>query len=247
MAQGLSLTPAKQAPSTPESERFSLAERTGINIPRGESWLSLLGGGGLLAFALWRRGKWGALAVLPGCELLRRGISRHSFLYRLLNIDRMKAATSETSPWLSTERAVTINRPPQELYITWRDFEQLPALLSTLKEVQVQNFMHSRWIAQLKGERSLAWEAEIVSEEPGEHITWRTLPGSSIAHQGTIRFTPAPGNRGTEVKVMLEYMPPGGRLADLFARALGMAPTQRLRESLRQFKAVMEAGEVPRT
>jgi len=243
MAQGLSLTPA-QVPT----ERRSLSTGQTINIQRGERWLSPAGGGVLLALGIKKRGFWGLAGALLGCELLRRGISRHSFLYQALHIRSAPQTSSggrREALCCRTERAVTINRSPQEVYLSWHHFEQLPEILSILKEVQVQNFMHSRWVIVTPGGFSFAWEAEIVSEEPGQHISWRTRPGSAIAQRGTIEFTPAPGGRGTEVKVVLDYHLPGGKPADLLARAFGISPDQRLRESLRQFKANMEAGEFP--
>jgi len=245
MAQGLSLTPAQ----IPIEARSPYTGQT-INIQRGERWLSLVGGGALLVFGIKKHGLWGLASALLGCEMLRRGISRHSFLYQALHIKTAPQTPSSAGRetfYCRTERAITINRPPQEVYLSWHHFEQLPDILSVLKEVQVQNLMHSRWVIVTPGGFSFAWEAEIISEEPSQHISWRTRPGSAIAQRGIIEFTPAPGGRGTEVKVVLDYHLPGGKPADLLARAFGIAPDQRLRESLRQFKARMETGELPTT
>ena len=223
-------------------------ERT--NIGRGESWISGIGGAALCTYGLWKRGGWGmALALLGGCLVLR-GISRRSALYQMLGVSTAQHDPREqVDRWraraLRIERTVTVNLPPQELYRRWRDLARLPEMIPGIKEVQVQSPIQSRWTMKARGLFAVSWEAVIRSEEPNEYLTWQTLPGSTIRHQGSVQFTPAPGGRGTEVKVILEYMPPVGRLADRLVSLCGLAPEQQVREALRHFKARMETGEIP--
>src|SRR5207237_1200764 len=61
------------------------------------------------------------------------------------------------------------------------------------------------------------------------------------------RFRKAPGNRGTEVSVALEYKAPGGAIARSLAALVGWEPEQVVRESLRHLKQLTEAGEIPTT
>jgi uncharacterized membrane protein len=91
---------------------------------------------------------------------------------------------------------------------------------------------------------TVQWLARITEERQGEHLSWATLPGSSVSHSGTIRFTPAPGDRGTEVEVALRYDAPAGRIGVVLARLLGEEPKRQLSEDLRRFKQLLEAGEV---
>jgi hypothetical protein len=62
-----------------------------------------------------------------------------------------------------------------------------------------------------------------------------------------VRFVPAPGNRGTEVHVTLSYLPPGGSPGVIVGKLLNKITAQTVKEDLRRFKDVMEAGEVPTT
>ncbi len=80
---------------------------------------------------------------------------------------------------------------------------------------------------------------------PNELIAWRSLEGVDVDNAGSVRFRPAPGNRGTEVTVELNYEPPAGRIGVTIAKLFGEEPEQQVREDLRRFKQVMEAGEVP--
>ena len=59
-----------------------------------------------------------------------------------------------------------------------------------------------------------------------------------------VRFQAAPGDRGTEVRVELEYAPPGGAVGATIAKLFGEEPEQQVGSDLRHLKQVMEAGEV---
>src|SRR5205823_1731739 len=71
--------------------------------------------------------------------------------------------------------------------------------------------------------------------------------GSDVQHAGSVRFTPAPGDRGTEIRVALRYQPPAGPLGKIGAKVAtlwGESPPQQVREDLRALKQVIETGEV---
>ena len=143
------------------------------------------------------------------------------------------------------ERTVTILRSPAELYAEWRNLERLPEIMSHIESVTPLVGLRSRWVVRGPGDTRVTWEAEIVADEPERLIAWRSVGPADVEHAGSVRFTPAPGNRGTEVKVILTYAPPGGRLGVALATLLGRSPDQDIREDLRRFKQRMEAGEVP--
>ncbi|NJN19465.1 MAG: hypothetical protein HC822_26080 [Oscillochloris sp.] len=75
-------------------------------------------------------------------------------------------------------------------------------------------------------------------------IAWRSEPDAQIVNAGSVRFRDAPGERGTEIRVVLEYMPPAGMLGRAAARLLGEEPGQQVMDDLRRLKMVIEAGEV---
>src|SRR3712207_4803672 len=67
------------------------------------------------------------------------------------------------------------------------------------------------------------------------------------ADDATIRFVPAPGDRGTEMHVELETSPPGGVVGARVAKVFGADPEQNVKDDLRRFKQVVETGEVGRS
>ena len=57
-----------------------------------------------------------------------------------------------------------------------------------------------------------------------------------------MKFAEAPGARGTELHVAMEWAPPGGSLGKSFASLFGGDPGLMVESDLRRFKATMEAG-----
>jgi uncharacterized membrane protein len=142
------------------------------------------------------------------------------------------------------ERTVTIMRPPEDLYARWRDLARLPEVMAHLESVTSIDERRSRWVARGPAGTRIEWQAEITADEPGRLIAWRSVEGSDIENAGSVRFTPAPGGRGTEVKVLLSYELPAGRLGEAEATLIGESGDQDVREDLRRFKQLMEIGEV---
>jgi uncharacterized membrane protein len=143
------------------------------------------------------------------------------------------------------EQVVTINRSIDEVYRFWRSFENFPQFMRHVKRVEVLDDRHSRWTAKAPAGMSVHWDAEIVQDLESEWLAWRSLPGSQVDHNGSVRFALAPGARGTEVRVQMEYKPPAGRFGRVIAMMFGEEPEQQIREDLRRFKQLMETGEIP--
>lgn len=142
-------------------------------------------------------------------------------------------------------RSCTIRRPASELYAFWRATENIARVVKHPVTITPISDMESHWSVTAPGERRVEWDAVIINDEPNELIAWRSRDGADIRNAGTIRFQPAPGDEGTEVRVQLEYDPPGGKIASLVAKLTGEEPEQQVAETLRRFKALMESGEIP--
>jgi uncharacterized membrane protein len=172
-----------------------------------------------------------AVATVVGTMALkgRRGASRHS-----LPRDRS----------IRVQQSITVNRPPEELYRFWRDFANLPRFMRHLEAVQVTSETRSHWQVKAPIGMRVEWDAEIINDRPNELIAWRSCEGADVDNAGTVHFTPAPGGRGTEIRVELQYIPPGGVLGAAIAKLFGEAPDQQVSEDLRRLRQVVEVGEV---
>jgi uncharacterized membrane protein len=157
---------------------------------------------------------------------------------------RMTRARREARRELRVTASVTVRRAPDEVYRYWRDLENLPTFMAHLEAVRATGPRTSHWTASVPGRRSVEWDAEIVEDRPGELIAWRSAEGvADVRNSGSVRFSPAPGDRGTEIRVEMAYSAPGGRIGAAAAKLLGAHPYQQIRDDLRRFKQVMEAGE----
>jgi uncharacterized membrane protein len=105
----------------------------------------------------------------------------------------------------------------------------------------------SHWVAKGPLGIRVQWDAEIYNENPNEMIAWRSLEGADVDNTGSVHFTPAPPGRGTEVRVVLKYNPPAGKLGAGIAKLFGEDPKQQIRDDLRRFKQLVEAGEITTT
>jgi uncharacterized membrane protein len=143
------------------------------------------------------------------------------------------------------EISMTINCEPEDLFEFWRDFENLPCVMKHVESVSCENGRRSHWRVWRSEDKQIEWDAEVINERPNEMIAWRTLEGSDVQHAGSIWFTPAPGGLGTEVKLAVEYE--AGGFADMLAKLVRRSPEQQMREDLRNFKQLMETGEMATT
>lgn len=148
---------------------------------------------------------------------------------------------------VQVRKSVTINRPREEVYRFWRDFERLPTFMVHLEAVRTLTERRSHWIAKGPAGSQVEWDAEVTEDRPGDVIAWRSLPGSDVLNGGSVRFADAAADRGTEVHVHLHYDPPAGGAGAAVAKLFGAEPEQQLQDDLRRFKQVMETGEVLRS
>jgi uncharacterized membrane protein len=144
---------------------------------------------------------------------------------------------------IQIRKAITIDRPRDEVYRFWRNFENLPRFMQHLERVRVLDARRSRWIARAPAGASVEWTAELIEDQPNELIVWRSVDGAAVPNTGSVQFTPA-SHGGTAVLVELRYQPPGGRLAALVAKLFGEEPDVQVGSDLRRLKQVLELGEV---
>ncbi|PWT89357.1 MAG: cyclase [Proteobacteria bacterium] len=221
-----------------------------VNITQAERIASAVGGGILAAAGLHKRSATGLALAMIGGDLLRRGITGHSFAYEMIGIRTAplgQGAETTSVPYelgIRVDRSITIARPRAEIYRFWRNLSNLPRFMKNVRSVTEECGTRSHWVVEAPGGRTVEWDAVIHNELENELIAWRSLAGAQVANAGSVWFQDAPGGRGTEVKVELQYNPPAGALGAIVASLFGKEPGQQIREDLYRLKALMETGEV---
>lgn len=191
-------------------------------------WGSVLGGGALALFGLSRRSKPGFALAAAGGLLAYRG-----------------ATLEEADRQWYVESSFAINCSPARAFQFWRNFENLPRFMGNLESVKVLADGRSEWSALGRMGMNIHWTAEIVDERKDEWIVWRSIEASDIDCRGSVHFLSAVGDRGTIVTAFMQLRPVAGAVGKAVALAFGKHPEFMMREDLRRFKALMEAGEIP--
>ena len=220
-----------------------LARRTRwtVNVGNTERMVSAVTGGALLLYGLRRGSLGGLLTAGLGAMLGYRGLTGHCGLYERLGIDAGGARRNVGNLGVKIDRHVTVAAPPDRLYGIWRNFENLPRLLSHVERVEVLSPTRSRWT--LKAPVGVSWDAELINDKINELIAWRTVGNPWVNHAGSVTFEPL-GHMGTRVHVSLQYDPPGGRIGHAVAALFSEDAGSQVEEDLDAFKRAVEEGRL---
>ena len=202
---------------------------------------SALAGAAMLVAGLTRGTLAGRGMALAGVGLVARGFTGRCPMYEAMG----REGVSSRHPVRVVEQMV-VGIPPRQAYDAWRDLERLPRFMKHVKSVAVANDT-SHWVAEFSGLPQVEWDAVLVRDEPGKVISWRSKDDAQpIENAGSVTFFDL-GARGTGLRVEIGYYPPAGALGRTVARLFGPVTEQQVREDVRRFKSLLEAGEIPTT
>ncbi len=232
---------------------------------RGYGLRELAAGTGILsdpsnAAWVWARVAGDALDLVSlGSSLSSRGNDRGRAVFGLVSVagvtalDILCAASLTRQSGISlrgpmrAESSIIINKPVDEVYRFWKDFENLPLFLGYVSSVRSTGDGKTHWVARGPANTTIEWDAEIVNDLPNQRITWHSLPGAQVSNTGSVEFERAPGNRGTIVRVQIDYGNRAHGIGAAVAALGGRSPQQMIYKDLRRLKQVLETGEVIRT
>ncbi|MEA2255551.1 MAG: hypothetical protein QOG35_1596 [Solirubrobacteraceae bacterium] len=129
--------------------------------------------------------------------------------------------TREGHP-MKAKASITVGQPRDEVQRRWREFEQQG------------------------GDASRLGPIEVLDEHAGS-IRWRTADRAAAKASGMALFVDAPGDRGTEIHLELEYEVTGGAVGAAVKKVIGDEPLQMAKDDLRRFKQLVETGEIARS
>jgi uncharacterized membrane protein len=222
---------------------MAVEQRTGplTNVGDLERVGSALAGAAMVVAGLARGTVAGRGLAVAGAGLVARGVTGRCPMYEAMG----REARSYRRPVRVVEQMV-VGVPPAPAYAAWRDLERLPRFMRHVKSVATANGT-SRWTAEFSGLPPVQWDAVLVQDEPGKVISWRSLDDAQpLENSGSVTFVDL-GDRGTGLRVEIGYYPPAGALGRTVARLFGPVTEQQVREDVRRFKSLMEAGEIPTT
>jgi uncharacterized membrane protein len=212
------------------------------NVGNWERVASIAAGLALVAIAAGsRRGRLSAGAA--GLGLVARGVTGlcpvNAALGRTRARDTRRALAGPRG--IRLEGSITVHRPAEDVFDFWRDLRNLPLFVSHLEFISLLDDVRSHWVMSGPAGLIVEWDAEIINERRPHLIAWRSVGDSDVVSAGSVTFRRLPGH-STEVRVLMQYDPPAGRLGAAFASLAGAAPEAMMREDLRRLKEWLESG-----
>jgi uncharacterized membrane protein len=198
----------------------------------------LLGAGGaaLTGYGFSRRGVTGQLIGVAGAALLARSIT---------NSDPRSLRRTGSESSRGVRKAITIAAPIEEVFRFFSDYQNFPAFMSHVRDVEDRGNGLSHWVVDGPAGSHVSWDAELTALEPERRIAWRSLPGATVENEGHISFEAADGG-GTRVEVELHHAPPAGALGEAIAALFRRDPKHQLADDLVRAKTYLETGNRPR-
>ncbi len=189
----------------------------------------------------------GTLLTVLGGYLIYRGVSSQDRGYDYYS-DYGGQYSDDREGGIEVEESVTVNKPASELYSYWRDFENLPNVMSHLQSVENRGTRLgneiSHWVTKGPAGTQVEWDAKLVDDRKNSLISWRSEDDATVPNEGSVQFAEAPGGLGTKVTVTLTYHPPGGALGAAVARLFGQNPAKQIRDDLDKFREHVESGQL---
>jgi uncharacterized membrane protein len=141
-------------------------------------------------------------------------------------------------------RTVTVMKSPAEAFVFFSDFSNFPRFKRHLDSVAVLDESRSRWTASFGRGPAVEFDVEVTDRRENETLAWRSGEDAPVRMSGRLDFRPAPGDRGTEITMEMEYAPPLGLLGATVARLFREEPEQMISDELKRAKQLMEVGEI---
>jgi uncharacterized membrane protein len=219
--------------------------RKNNKVPTESRILYGIAGGALLLFGISRRSRLGGPLALVGADLLTYGATGHH-LYQALGVTGGHAGKGAGTRiphqlGVQVQRSVHVNAPPEKAYEFVRDLENLPRFLEHVKNVSKTDAKRSHWVVKAPAGAQVEWDAEIINDQPGELIAWRSINNPDIDSAGSIRFERAVREPGTVIRVSMQYLPPAGILGATVAKLFGEEPERQLKDDLGRLKMALES------
>ena len=201
-----------------------------IDHPGGTGQASRVAGGLLLAYGLVRRGRSGRAIRAVGLGLLARG----------LRVRRPGLVGGDRRRTIDIQKTVHVEAGPERVFAFWSEYDNLPAILSNLREVRDLGHGRSRWVVAGPGDRPVTWISVVTAREAPRLLAWRSEDGAILEHAGVVRFTPE--GTGTRIDFRFCYSPPPGREGRALAEFFSADPRTRINEDFGRLKALLESS-----
>lgn len=218
------------------------------NLNGAERLASGFLGGWLMARGLRNGGIFGLLELAAGGIAIARGGSGQCNAKRALAPTLYENQLADEQHWgraRALSKSITVNRPRDEVYRYWRDFNNMPTFMEFIERVETRDDHHAHWVARVPmTDKTIEWDTYVTEDIPGERLAWLSEPNAPVRNLGWVTFREAPNGSGTEIQAVVAHEVPGGQLGYALARGVSKFTGFKAEQNLRRFKQLMETGEI---
>ncbi|HLP84098.1 MAG TPA: hypothetical protein VK157_07085 [Phycisphaerales bacterium] len=145
--------------------------------------------------------------------------------------------------------SITIQQPIAAVFRGMTGILELPQFGGELRNVAAigPDADKFKFAAAVTAGRTDEHKLEILSQEVDRRIAWRSLPDSPIAHAGSMTLRELPFHRGTEMRVVIDYISPKGTIRQQVDKTRKRDPETNLHLALWRFRQLLETGELATT
>ncbi|HEX8225470.1 MAG TPA: SRPBCC family protein [Allosphingosinicella sp.] len=140
----------------------------------------------------------------------------------------------------TVEESVIIDRPPQQIYDFWRNFENLPQFMDNIESVTRINEVRSHWVIKAPAGTKVEFNSLVTEDIPGRLIAWKSEEGASVPNRGRVEFIETSDGGGTNVRTTISYDPPAGAFGRIVAKLFQREPGVQARQDLDRLKQLLE-------
>lgn len=181
------------------------------------------------------------LKLLTGSYLLYRGLTGTCKLSQKLNC----TDSHHKSTAVNVQSEIIVNKPREEVYAYWRYLANLPNFMKYIKRVEEKNDTMSRWELELPwGSDILRWDTVLIKDKPNQLIGWHSQPNSVVENSGKVEFSDVVSGVGTVINLVVTYHAPAGQIGRSVANLFTPAFEKLLESDLRNFKELIETGQL---
>lgn len=209
-------------------------ERNPVNVSPSERVISTLAGAWLIYSGLRKR--LNVPEVVTGGYLIFRGYTGFCHMYDYFGKKRLPNPNKNINLRVST----IVTQTAMDVYNRWKDFSLLPAFFKHIRSVRRIDDVTTEWTAEIfHNVKVMSWKAEIVKDEPGKLIAWKSVEGSFIRNAGKVEFHPLDPFT-TRVEVVITYTSEGGIGPDLVLKAFNPIFRRMIESDMNSFKERIE-------
>jgi uncharacterized membrane protein len=141
---------------------------------------------------------------------------------------------------LTFEDSVEAPIPVAEAYQRWINFSRFPEFMENVEEVRPLGGGRYHWVARILGTKR-EWDTEVADQQENQRISWRSVNGPT--QYGTVAFQPLPNNK-TQIRLRLEYTPPGGVVGQKLEQ-LTQTTRRTMKRNLQNFARLVKSEREP--